>query len=102
MSADLPPRLFHRWKCPWCAAARQAVGNVGVAVAMVEVPRDRAARTEVIELSGQPRIPVLVDGDEVIAGSQKIVRHLYAKYGGPDFARSVEELDREIEVLNAL
>lgn len=96
------PRLFHRWKCPWCAAARQGIGNVGAAVALVEVPYDRAERHEVRAASGQERIPVLVDGDQVIVGSQRIVRHMYATYGGEDFARSIAELDAEIAVLDTL
>ena len=95
------PRLFHRWKCPWCAAARQGIGNTGAAVELIEVPYDRDQRTEVLAASGQARVPVLVDGDRVIVGSQRIVRHMYATYGdGPD-SRSVAELDREIAALDA-
>jgi glutathione S-transferase len=95
------PRLFHRWKCPWCAAARQGIGNVGTAVELVEVPYDRAERTEVLAASGQSRVPVLVDGDRVIVGSQRIVRHMYATYGDGPSSRSVAELDLEIDALDA-
>ncbi len=95
------PRLYHRWKCPWCAAARKGIGNVGAAVALVEVPYERDERTEVVRVSGQSRVPVLVDGDRVVVGSQRIVRHMYATYGGGDFDRSVAELDAEIAALEA-
>lgn len=93
--------LYHRWKCPWCAAARQALENVGVSARLVEVPYARAERTELVALSGQPRVPVLVDGDEVVVDSKQIVRHLYARYGahsatGHDFTRSIAELDEDI------
>jgi glutaredoxin 3 len=88
-------RLYHRWKCPWCAAVRQAIENVGVEVELVEVPYPRAERELVHELSGQRRVPVLVDGDEVIVDSRRIVRHLYERYGGPEFARSAAELADE-------
>ena len=88
-------RLYHRWKCPWCAAARQGIENVGADVELVEVPYPREERTGVLGLSGQSRVPVLVDGDEVIVDSRRIVRHLYERYGGERFARSAAELAAE-------
>jgi glutathione S-transferase len=88
--------LYHRWKCPWCAAARQAIDNVGAEVELIEVPYARDDRTMVIEASGQPRVPVLVDGEEVIVDSQRIVRHLYDRYGGSGFERSITELDADM------
>ena len=91
-------RLYHRWKCPWCAAARQAIENVGVDVELVEVPYPREEREEVHELSGQRRVPVLVDGQEVIVGSRRIVHRLYSKYGGERFARSAAELARDAAI----
>lgn len=96
------PRLYHRWKCPWCAAARQGIGNVGTAVTLVEVPRDREDRREVLAISGQSRIPVLVDGDAVIVGSRHIVRHMYATYGDDTFLPSIAELDEEISALESV
>jgi glutathione S-transferase len=91
-------RLYHRWKCPWCAAARQGVENVGVDVELIEVPYPREERDRVEVVSGQRRVPVLVDGDLVIVDSRRIVRHLYETYGGGAFARSAAELaDDETE-----
>jgi glutathione S-transferase len=89
-------RLYHRWKCPWCAAARQAIENVGAEVELVEVPYPREERDEVERVSGQRRVPVLVDGDDVVVESRRVVRHLYRRYGGDSFARSIAELDRDI------
>src|SRR5438874_12151174 len=85
-------RLYHRWRCPWCAAARQAIENVGVEVELVEVPYPRDERDEVAALSGQRRVPILVDGDQVVVGSRPIVRPLYRRYGGERFASSAAEL----------
>ena len=87
--------LYHRWKCPWCAAARQGIENVGVGVELVEVPYPREERIEVMAVSDQARVPVLVDGDEVIVDSRRIVRHLYERYGGDAFRRSAAELAQE-------
>lgn len=88
-------RLYHRWKCPWCAAARQGIENVGAEVELVEVPYPRDERVEVMAVSGQAKVPVLVDGDEVITDSRRIVRHLYERYGGEAFTRSASELAAE-------
>lgn len=96
------PTLFHRWKCPWCAAARQAAGNVQAPVAFVEVPRNRQDRDKLEAASGQRRVPVLVDGDTVVVGSQRITRHLYATYGDETYARSIAELDLEIAALETI
>ena len=89
-------RLYHRWKCPWCAAARQAAENVGAPVELIEVPYDRVERDEVMAASGQRRVPVLVDGDTVVVESRRVVRHLYSRFGGEAFARSIAELDQDI------
>ena len=50
------------------------------------------------DVSGQRRVPVLVDGDDVVVESRRIVRHLYARYGDDSFARSIAELDRDLLV----
>ena len=91
-------RLYHRWKCPWCAAARQAIENVAAEVELVEVAYPREERDEVDGVSGQRRVPVLVNGDDIVVESRRIVRHLYARYGDDSFARSIAELDRDLLV----
>lgn len=85
-------KLYHRWKCPWCAAVRQGAENVGVELELIEVPRPREERDQVEAVSGQRRVPVLVDGDVVVVESRRIVRHLYLTHGGADLARSAAEL----------
>jgi glutathione S-transferase len=52
-------------------------------------------RSPVVEVSGQGLVPVLVDGDEVVADSVRILRHLEAKWPDPplfprDVARRAE------------
>jgi glutathione S-transferase len=91
-----PARLYHRWKCPWCAAARQAIENTAAPVELIEVPHPREQRDMVEDVSGQRRVPVLVDGDAVVVDSRRIVRHLYATYGDATFTRSIDELDHDI------
>ena len=61
-------------------------------------------RSPVLEVSDQPLVPVLVDGDEVIADSIRILRHLEERYPDPplfprDPARRAE-LDVFLEWFN--
>lgn len=71
--------------------------NVGIAdYRIVNVPYDREERTAVREISGQDKVPVMVDGDTVLFESRRIVRHLYDVYGGEERARSIAELTEEL------
>ena len=90
-------KLYHRWKCPWCAAARQGIENVGVEVELIEVPYPREERKDVAAVSGQRKVPVLVDGETVVVDSRQIVRYLYEQYGGERFARSAGELADDLD-----
>lgn len=91
--------LYQLDRCPWCAAVRQGLRNVGIErYEIVNVPHERERRDVVEELTGQRKVPVLVDGERAIADSRRIVRHLYATYGGHERARSIAELDEEIAV----
>jgi len=89
-------RLYQLERCPWCAAARQALANVEVEYEKVEVPRDRSQRTDVIELSGQPLVPTILDGDTVVWDSRRIVRYLYETYGGRARSGSASELPDDV------
>jgi glutathione S-transferase len=93
---DLIITLYQLQNCPWCAAARQGLANVEQEYEVVEVPRDRAQREKVIELSGQRLVPTIVDGDTVVWDSRRIVRYLYEQYGGSARARSASELPDDV------
>ena len=41
----------------------------------------RAERAEIVELTGQRRVPVLADGEEVIHDSRRIRQYLEHRYG---------------------
>jgi maleylpyruvate isomerase len=58
-----------------------ALAHKGLEVESVEISYDD--RSPVIEVSGQPLVPVLVDGDEVIPDSTRILRYLEAKWPDP-------------------
>jgi glutathione S-transferase len=55
-----------------------AAGHKGVEVEWVDV--DPADRSPVLELSGQSLVPVLVDGDDVVADSTRIIDQLEERF----------------------
>jgi glutathione S-transferase len=85
--------LYQLERCPWCAAVRQSMRNVGVEeYRIVNVPRDRERRDRLEELTGQRMVPVMVDDDVVLWDSRRIVRYVYSTYGGRERERSISEL----------
>ncbi len=89
-------RLYQLRKCPWCAAVRQALENVAQRYEAVQVPYERAERAEVLRLTDQALVPVLVDGDTVLHGSREIVAYLYETYGDATKAERAAELRAEL------
>ena len=61
--------------CP-CGRVARELRKRGIEVEERRVPWRRSARTEVDELTGQDRVPLLVIGDEAICDSHRIVEHL--------------------------
>jgi glutathione S-transferase len=66
--------------CP-CGAAARRLKKLGLDYRTVRVARRRARRPEIVELTKQPYVPVLVDGDEVISDSRRILQYLDWAYG---------------------
>jgi glutathione S-transferase len=67
--------------CPYCHRVREALTELGLDYETVNVPASRPERSEVIELSGQARVPVIKDGELVVADSARIVEYLDETYG---------------------
>jgi glutathione S-transferase len=66
--------------CP-CGAVERRLRRHGIEHRTRRVPYRRAARPEIEELTRQRRVPVLVDGDEVIHDSRRITQYLDWRYG---------------------
>jgi glutaredoxin 3 len=67
--------------CP-CGAVARRLRKLGVEHRTERLPYRRSERAEIVELTRQSRVPVLVDGDEVIHDSKRIMQyleHAYAK-----------------------
>jgi glutathione S-transferase len=82
MSADRERRVV-LYRCPTptnvlcpCGAAERRLRKLEVEHNTVRVPYRRAHRAEIVELTGQQRVPVLVDGDEVVHDSKRIIEYL--------------------------
>ena len=73
-----------------------ALAYKGVAVESVAV--DPADRSVVREVSGQDLVPVLIDGDAVIADSTRILHHLERRFPDPPLFPSAPAAAAEVEV----
>ena len=63
------------WLCP-CGKAARTLRRHGVEFEQIRVPQRRSRRPEVLALSGQRRVPLLVLDGEAICDSKRIVEHL--------------------------
>ena len=61
--------------CP-CGAVARRLRKLGIEYDTLRVPYRRADRPEIVELTRQSRVPVLVDGDEIIHDSKRIIEYL--------------------------
>ena len=63
------------------AAVARRLRKLGIEYATLRVPYRRADRPEIVELTRQSRVPVLVDGDEVVHDSKRILEYLEHSHG---------------------
>ena len=82
-----PRRVLYRcgtptnFLCP-CGAAARRLNRLGLEYRTERVRRRRANRPEIVELTGMPFVPVLVDSDEVVSDSKRILQYLEWRYSG--------------------
>jgi glutathione S-transferase len=69
--------------CP-CGAVARKLRRLGVEHRTERVPYRRRARPEIVALTGQSRVPLLIDGDEVVHDSKRIREYLEWRYGDPE------------------
>ena len=81
-----PRRVLYRcgtrtnFLCP-CGAVARRLKKHGVEYRTERVRRRRSNRPEIVELTKLPYVPVLVDGDEVVNDSRRILEYLEWRYG---------------------
>lgn len=65
--------------CP-CGAVARRLKKLGLEHETRRVKRMRSKRPEIVELTKLPYVPVLVDGDEVVSDSRRILQYLDWRY----------------------
>ena len=63
------------WLCR-CGTVARRLHKTGIDFEEVRVPQRRKERVEILELTGQDWVPVIVDGEEVIHDSHRILEYL--------------------------
>lgn len=86
-ASDGSRRVLYRCKTPTnhlcpCGAVERRMRKLGVEHRTERVGVRRADRPEIVELTKQRFVPVLVDGDEVISDSKRIRQWLEHAYEG--------------------
>ena len=71
-------RLYTGNYCPYCVRVRRELDRLELEYEVVQADAD--GREEVVRLSGQRKIPILVIGDEVLTDSSHIIRELRKRY----------------------
>jgi len=64
-------KVYSTPTCPYCKMAKEYLSSKGVTFANIDVSADKAAGEEMIKISGQMGVPVIVAGNEVIVGFDK-------------------------------
>ena len=63
--------LFSSGSCPWCGRAKSYLRQKGVRVKEVRVDEDPDAAKDVVRMTGQMSVPVLLIGSAKIVGFDK-------------------------------
>jgi glutathione S-transferase len=80
-----PRRVLYRcgtrtnFLCP-CGAVARRLNKLGLEYRTERVRRRRSQRPEIVELTKLPYVPVLVDGEEVVNDSRRILQYLDSRY----------------------
>jgi len=73
-----------------------AAGHKGLEIEWIDV--DASDRSPVEEVSGQPLVPVLIDGDETVPDSTAIIEHLEHRFPEPPLFPADEARRAEVAV----
>ncbi len=69
-------KLYYTADCNYCAIVVNALSAYGADCLLLP----HVAHQEEVQQLGDGVVPILVDGDEIIMGSQSIVSHLSGKF----------------------
>jgi glutaredoxin 3 len=72
--------LYQTEWCVYSHRVRRLLTELCLVYACVNVPATGEDRTDLRAVSGQTEIPVLLDGEQVVIGSEAILEHLHQHY----------------------
>ncbi|MCH8928554.1 MAG: glutathione S-transferase N-terminal domain-containing protein [Candidatus Marinimicrobia bacterium] len=72
--------LYETAYCPFCSMVKEQLEELKLEYTTIIVPSPLHQRQIVQDISGQSLVPVIVDGDEVINDSRRIIEYLSDKY----------------------
>lgn len=73
--------LYQREDCPYSQIVRKKLDQLGLRVVLVPVEENGKSFRELIQVSGQQSVPVLVDRGKVVVESKAILQYLDQTYG---------------------
>ena len=73
-------KLYNIDQCGYCAMVRDVLEKLELEYEKIDVPWSPFERGEVVEISGQHTVPVLVDGDTVLSDEHDIIDYLKETY----------------------
>jgi len=85
-ASDRPAVVLYRCPTPTnhlcpCGAVARKLRKLEVGYRTERVPYRRRDRPEIVALTGQRRVPLLIDGDEIVHDSKRIREYLDWRYG---------------------
>jgi glutathione S-transferase len=83
---EMTAPMLELWQTEWCPAShrvRQRLTELGLAYVVRQVPVDREDRTDLVRMTGEESIPVLVAEGKVVTGEEEIVPYLNAHFAEP-------------------
>lgn len=75
-----PVKLYNIDGCGYCSLVRNVLEKLKIEYEKIDVPWDHDQRGEVLKVSGQYTVPVLVDGDVVLSDEFEIIEYLKGNY----------------------
>jgi len=76
MTKEPEIQLYHFQRCPYCEKTRRALRTLHLEYdSQIIDPQDRS---KVEEVSGQEKVPVIIEGDTVVNDSSEILKYLHS------------------------
>ena len=73
--ADKLVKVYSTPTCPWCKKVKLFLDENGIKYQELNVAEDKAARDEMINLTHQMAVPIIViDGDFVVGYNEKAIK----------------------------